>query len=50
MFSLKKLLGKDEKFYDLLEASAEEARSSTALLAKILANESAAQEIGRAHV
>ncbi len=43
MISLKKLLGKDEKFYDLLEASAEEARSSTGLLAKILANESAAQ-------
>ena len=43
MISLKKLLGKEEKFYDLLEASAEEAKSSTGLLAKILANESAAQ-------
>ncbi|MBK8478600.1 MAG: DUF47 family protein [Opitutaceae bacterium] len=35
--SLRKLLGKDEKFFDLLEASAEEAKSSTALLAKYLA-------------
>ena len=43
MFSLKRLLGKDEKFYDLLEASAEEARVSTGLLVKILANESASQ-------
>ncbi|HUJ45354.1 MAG TPA: DUF47 family protein [Opitutaceae bacterium] len=32
MFSIKKLLGKEEKFFDLLEASAEEARASTALL------------------
>ena len=32
MISLKKLLGKEEKFYDLLEASAEEARVSTDLL------------------
>ena len=29
MISFKKLLGKEEKFYDLLEASAEEARLST---------------------
>jgi uncharacterized protein Yka (UPF0111/DUF47 family) len=43
MISLKKLLGKEEKFYDLLEASAEEAKVSTGLLAKILSNESAAQ-------
>jgi uncharacterized protein Yka (UPF0111/DUF47 family) len=43
MFSLKKLLGKEEKFYDLLEASAEEAKASTGLLVKILANDSAAQ-------
>ena len=38
MISFKKLLGKDEKFYDLLEASADEARSATALLAKILSH------------
>ncbi|WP_438482127.1 DUF47 domain-containing protein [Oleiharenicola lentus] len=43
MISFKKLLGKDEKFYDLLEASAEEARMSTSLLVKILNNDSAAQ-------
>ena len=43
MISFKKLLGKDEKFYDLLEASAEETRISTDLLVKILRNESAAQ-------
>jgi len=43
MISFKKLLGKDEKFYDLLEGSAEEAKSSTGLLVKILANDSAAQ-------
>ncbi len=36
MISFKKLLGKEEKFYDLLEASAEEARASAELLAKIL--------------
>ncbi|HEY8993855.1 MAG TPA: DUF47 family protein [Lacunisphaera sp.] len=39
MISFKKLLGKEEKFYDLLEASAEEARLSTGLLAKILKEE-----------
>ena len=43
MISFKKLLGKEEKFYDLLEASAEETRISTGLLSKILSNESAAQ-------
>ena len=40
MISFKKLLGKEEKFYDLLEASAEEARLSTELLAKILKDDS----------
>ncbi len=39
MISFKKLLGKEEKFYDLLEASAEEARVSTDLLVKILSND-----------
>ncbi|MBI3418274.1 MAG: DUF47 family protein [Verrucomicrobia bacterium] len=38
MFSLQRLLGKDEKFFDLLEASAEEARSSVQALNKILSN------------
>ncbi len=36
MLSLKKLFGKDEKFYDLLEASAAEAQASTRLLADYL--------------
>lgn len=36
MLSLKKLFGKDEKFYDLLEASADEALTSTKLLATYL--------------
>ena len=36
--SLRKLLGKDEKFSDLLEASAEEAKSSTTLLSNYLKN------------
>lgn len=36
MLSLKKLFGKDEKFYDLLEASAAEARASAALLSDYL--------------
>ncbi|MFI5356233.1 MAG: DUF47 domain-containing protein [Opitutales bacterium] len=36
MFSLKKLLGKDERFYDLLEAGADEAKTSVNLLANYL--------------
>jgi uncharacterized protein Yka (UPF0111/DUF47 family) len=36
MFSLKKLFGKDEKFFDLLEAGAEEAKASVMLLASFL--------------
>ena len=36
MFSLRKLFGKEEKFFDLLEASAEEAKASAVLLARFL--------------
>lgn len=36
MISISKLLGKDQKFYDLLEASAEEAAASTKLLLNYL--------------
>ncbi len=36
MFSIKKLFGKDDKFYNLLEASAEEARVSITLLSQFL--------------
>lgn len=35
MFSLQKLLGKEDKFFTLLEASAEEARSSVQALVKL---------------
>ena len=41
MLSLKKLLGKDDKFFDLLEAGAEEAKASVELFAKTLAKISA---------
>ncbi|PTY01106.1 DUF47 family protein [Opitutus sp. ER46] len=44
MLSLKKLLGKDDKFFDLLEAGAEEAKASvdlfSAYLKRIASNES----------
>jgi uncharacterized protein Yka (UPF0111/DUF47 family) len=38
MFSLQKLLGKEDKFFTLLEASAEEARNSVRTLRKYLEN------------
>ena len=38
MFSLQKILGKEDKFFTLLEASAEEARTSVRTLRKYLAN------------
>ena len=37
MFSLKKLLGKEDKFFDLLEASAKEAQKSAHALTTFLA-------------
>jgi hypothetical protein len=40
MFSLQKLLGKDDKFFELLEASAEEGRTSVQALKRILTNPS----------
>ncbi len=36
MFSIRKLFGKEEKFFDLLEASAEEARASAVQLTRFL--------------
>jgi uncharacterized protein Yka (UPF0111/DUF47 family) len=36
MFSLQRLLGKEDKFFDLLEASADEARNSVRILLKYL--------------
>jgi uncharacterized protein Yka (UPF0111/DUF47 family) len=38
MFSLQLLLGKKDKFFDLLEASAQEARTSVEALVKLIAN------------
>jgi uncharacterized protein len=40
MFSLQKLLGKDDKFFDLLQASAEEGMHSVEALKRILTNPS----------
>jgi uncharacterized protein len=40
MFSLQKLLGKDDKFFDLLQASAEEGLHSVNALKRILTNHS----------
>lgn len=40
MFSLQKLLGKDDKFFELLQASAEEGVHSVAALKRILTNPS----------
>jgi uncharacterized protein len=40
MFSLQRILGKDDKFFALLEASAEEGRSSVQALKRILTNPS----------
>jgi uncharacterized protein Yka (UPF0111/DUF47 family) len=40
MFSLQQLLGKDDKFFTLLEASAEEGRASVQVLTRILTNPS----------
>ena len=36
MISLKRIFGRDEKFYDLLEQSADEAKNSASLLARLL--------------
>ncbi len=41
MFSLQKLLGKDDQFFDLLQASAEEGVNSAVALKRILTNPSA---------
>jgi len=43
MFSVKKLLGREEKFYDLLESSADEAKISANLLVTILGHEGSTQ-------
>jgi uncharacterized protein len=45
MFSLQKLLGKEDKFFDLLEASAREAQKSAQALTKFLENPSQAKTL-----
>lgn len=45
MISLQKFFGKDDIFYDLLEASAEEARHSVKALAKLLSDPGTAQNM-----
>jgi len=49
MFSLQKLLGKDDRFFDLLEASAEEARHSVQTLTRTLAKPAAAPSLTDFH-
>ena len=46
MLSLKKLLGKDDKFFDLLEAGAEEAKTSVDLFASYLKKAAAGSVTG----
>jgi uncharacterized protein len=45
MFSLQRLLGKGDKFFDLLDASADEARSSVELLVQMLASNDPAKQL-----
>lgn len=49
MFSLQKLMGKDDKFFNLLEASAEEARHSVQSLNRILANPASPPSLAEFH-
>ena len=39
MFSLQRLLGKEDTFFDLLEASAQESRSSVQALIRFMKNQ-----------
>jgi len=45
MFSLQKLLGKEDKFFDLLEASAEEGRASVQALIKLVKSAAEARSL-----
>lgn len=45
MFSLQKVLGKDDKFFQLMEGSAEEARASIQCLVKLLKHPDASQSL-----
>lgn len=45
MFSLQRLLGKEDKFFDLLEASAQESRSSVQALTRFIRNPDEAKSL-----
>jgi uncharacterized protein len=49
MISLQKFFGKDDKFFDLLEASAQEARSCVQAMNKVLANPAATPKLEEFH-
>lgn len=49
MFSLQKLFGKDDKFFTLLEASAEEARNSVRNLNRLLQSPGTTPSLGEFH-
>src|SRR5438093_7903234 len=45
MFSLQKVLGKDDRFYELMEGSAQEARASVECLVRLLKNPEKGQSL-----
>ena len=49
MFSLQKMFGKDDKFFELLEASAEEARHCVQALTQVLKNPAATPSLEEFH-
>src|SRR5215207_5189341 len=49
MFSLRKIFGKDDKFFDLLEASAQEARACVAAMNKVLSQPTAVPQLEAFH-
>jgi hypothetical protein len=49
MFSLQKVFGKDDRFFDLLEASAEEARHSVQALNRVLSTPNAIPSLSEFH-
>ena len=49
MISLQKIFGKDDKFFDLLEASAQEARHCVQVMNKVLANPGAVPNLTEFH-
>ena len=49
MFSLQKFFGKDDKFFDLLEASAQEARTCVQMMSKVLSAPAVAPKLEAFH-